>query len=113
MVNFGDMLTAIDSSTTTSYATSVNSSGQVVGYFNDATGMKAFLYSGGTMTSLFAVTNVSNITDNGMLAGTFQVVKDSIAYSDGFSYNVNNTSSFTDLGGISGTPGNVRRLRRQ
>ena len=109
MVNLGAMLAADYTNVTASYATGVNSHGQVVGYFDDSSGGSyAFLYSGGTsVTKLFPVTTTGNLADNGTFGGGYQVLKDLIAYNDGFVYNVNDSNSFTDVGGFGGTPGNV------
>jgi probable HAF family extracellular repeat protein len=115
MVNLGSMLAAEYDNPATSYAittsaaSGVNSSGQVVGAFSDSNdNTYAFLYSGGTsITKLFPVTGTGNLTDNGTFGGMYQVMVGMLPYSQGFVYNVNNTNSFTGVGGFGDSPGNV------
>src|SRR4051794_23792439 len=60
----------------TSAATAINSAGQVSGYAQNAAGSnRAFIYSGGTLTSLGTLGGDSfayAINNNGQLAGYFQ-----------------------------------------
>jgi probable HAF family extracellular repeat protein len=71
----GDLQTLNVPGATTSYATDINNSGQIVGNFTDATGDHGFLYSGGTYTVIdmpgeVGRTRIGGINDLGTIVGS-------------------------------------------
>jgi hypothetical protein len=54
---------------TSTFATGVNSNGDIVGYYVSAGGVSPFLYTGGTFQSIPCGTNANGINDDGVIVG--------------------------------------------
>jgi probable HAF family extracellular repeat protein len=68
-------------------ANAINSSGQIVGYFQDATGYHGFIYTGGTFTAIndpnaTEGTFPSGINDEGQIVGHFETATGSQGFLD-------------------------------
>ena len=64
----------------TTYAYGINDSGQIVGYFVDASGSHGFVDTGGTFTTLPGI--ATGINNSGQIVGTFGLDTGGTLYGD-------------------------------